>query len=767
MIIDGHTPGIIVPQSRKFEYNFDLIAGVLTTKQNQFDTAYAGIQKLKRESLNIQFINQKEQGKIDAFNDKINNFFNGINDLGDLSQSNITSRYTGLFNEIGQDTTLISRYRQDSEYKKELAKIEEKKNSDDPKKAGFSSMYYDNYLRRLGRYAEADLDKENVTVRPYTNYVDIVEGSVKAIKMVPIEKFRRDRQLGNGYIERRDYVGRNKEKVSGVLQQYMQTDGAPHLLEQAEYHFNNSITSDEDKAFVYQDFTRRVQEGITSGEAQLQQLKDQMVGKTGQELEQAVAQVAQLEDQMANLRSQEMSYDQFYQREDGEIISSLYGMQMTDFVGDMAESYGGYAESVTYEPDRAFLALQQYDLANRKFEVDTQFKQQELALDNRRVMVQEGKLALEAGTTNGTVDLGVTGTADPSRLEPIKTFETLQAMVQTVSGQLASPFSKNANTGMRVVDPAFQSVVQDMWNKKEIPGQYANNPHLQAYNRGLAEARRMGKTKEEAMNYAHDRVQAILTSPEGAREIEIFNQYQDLLANQKALATLAEEAAASGNPTKYISESPLHQAFQYSKYVVNPEYWGKNKAKAQAAEELRNVTALDVSDVLHTNATNQDFEDDGYQLLSRISPEYIEQIEKHPDGRTTIILSDAALKEATDNQPGGPLTNKYIAFNQNGVITHQKIEGNVLTLNVPKYNVMNASMRLGLHIDQTPMTKYAQTSTGSKVAYQMVRDERGGLLYKIPGYTENIKGADREGWVESPSSPEETDKKIKDWILTQ
>lgn len=766
MIVGAYTPGIVVSQSRPYEHNLDLVASVLQGKQTQFDTAYLGLQKLRKESLNIQFINDKEQGKVDAFNQKMDQFFQNTEEFGDLSNNSLLTRYTSLFNEIGQDSSLISRFQKEKEYRKELQAVEQKRLSKDPQKAGFHPINYQNYLSRIQAYKDADLDTQEVSVAPYTDYVDLQGEMLKLIKEVPTEKFVREEQLGNGYVVKKTYAGRNPEKVNAIISSFLKGKGATQLREEAEFTMRNM--GEQERSLLYSLHAQRVDEQIQNLDSQIDKAKEDMVGLIGDELTQATQKAQQLMDARTSLQSQVYDEDEFSRMADKDMLQLMVGMQAQDVQRSMSNTYGGYAVSQEIEPDIAFLRLQDYQLSLNKFRVDTQFKQARLSIDQQELSIKQAKARQESIQSDpNTSTIEFLQTADPTRLNEDVTYKALEGMVMNLSTSLKNPFLTSPD-GKMSVDEGYQHVPEEIWRNNKEPRSLSNNPYVVAYGMLLAEGKRMGKSKEAAMRYAHANVERVFNNPRNEREINVYNQLQDTLGNQRKLAELMETASKSGDPTAYMEQLPTAMALQYRRVLVDPEVWGDKRQK-DGAKNYRAKISSEVTNVIDLDSpNNRQFE--GMNYVQRIDPLLIKEIEVRPNGDVELHMDpEASLGprgDVGDNnyRPAGPLHNGYYSYiDENGITQHQPIENNIIRANVPSRSILNAHTRLGLSVGMTP-TNYKVWSNRGPVDYQIVKDTDGSYLYRIIGITEQYDGADSQGWIRTTSSPEEIKEAINSRI---
>ncbi|MGL5077926.1 MAG: hypothetical protein ACRDBG_19150, partial [Waterburya sp.] len=59
-------------------------------KQSSYDQAYAGLEQLKKQALDIRFLNEKEQSKVDDFNKSVSSLFDSKKgEFGDLSRNEV------------------------------------------------------------------------------------------------------------------------------------------------------------------------------------------------------------------------------------------------------------------------------------------------------------------------------------------------------------------------------------------------------------------------------------------------------------------------------------------------------------------------------------------------------------------------------------------------------------------------------------------------------------------------------------------------------
>ena len=551
MVVSNYTPGVIVPRNSPYQRNYDLIANVMAHKQTSHDLAHAGLQKLRKDALNIRFLNKGNQAKIDAFNQKITTTFNNVKDFGDLSNNNLTARYVDMFNEIAKDTELISAYKKDQKIQKDLIAVEEKKNSKDPIKAGFHPINYANYLNRLDKYINADLSKEEVEVKPYSNYIDVNKLVRDGIKTIPIKKFSRDVVMPNGYIKRHTYTGRDPAAVQSMVSGIMENGAAAQIREQAEYYYNNSVNDQADLERLHQAHTNTIQAGINSIQSKLDEEKAGMANLKGQELVAAANRVADLESRMANYRGQLSTFNDFVNRNDDEIINDVYSMELSSNIKNYTNTYGSYAESIEIKSDPTRLRVMEFNQRVKEFEINTGFKQQKLALDIAKAQSDGTGSTMTEATAMETI-----GTNNPSQIDVVTTMDTINKGFANMQAMEYNPFQTTPD-GKIQIDANFAQLPEVLWNTGEMPSGYGLNPHVKAYQYLLERARRNGMDKGAAQRYAHANVERIFKAPENAREVSMFNELQDIKANKGSLGNLLKKANESGNPKKFLENSKL------------------------------------------------------------------------------------------------------------------------------------------------------------------------------------------------------------------
>ena len=362
MTISPYQRGITTLKTEAYTNNIELASKVMLHKQQSFDQAYAGINKLRKEALDIHFINKESGKKIKAFNESINKEFGDLDgELGDLSNRNLVKSYTDKFNVIGQDLDLIANYKKDSSYQAELLNIQSKRDSDNPKENGYNYKNAANYSRRLKKWENAKLSEtSDISVKPYTNYVDYDDAIRDATKDVLVEEYSQDYDLGNGMIETRSFKGKDPGKVLEIVNAKLGSEAAAQVREEAEFNFYNN-NNPEFKEQIYTDSQAQINNSKRGLEAQRAQLKTYSKQLKGPELENVSGKIAQIEESIISLDKQLITFDKFSEKSEDDVINmytSLYSKQLSQ---GYTEALGGMKESRALKNNQAYWNLKSHN----------------------------------------------------------------------------------------------------------------------------------------------------------------------------------------------------------------------------------------------------------------------------------------------------------------------------------------------------------------------------------------------------------------------
>ena len=726
MIVDGFTPGIVTSRAQPFEYNFELIANVLSNKQQQYNVAYEGLNNLKRQALNIRFLNKSAQQRIDDKNNEIGSYFNNVRDLGDLSNPQIAQNYAKLFESISGDRELITAYHKDNKIQAELAAVEKMRTSADPTKAGYHAMHHETYLRRIQNYMDEDY-RSTGEVKPYVPYIDVNKEMAVLMREVPIEKTKDTVRDGQGGLIVTERTGRNPNRVQAKAVEYLQSKAYPQIKEQAEYYFHNTIQDNEDKAYLHGQYQRHIDGQLALLEGQKTDLESRIPSMQGQELVMASQQLAEADQQMASLRAKQMPVEDYLSLDDDELIDHMVQIQMNESVSAYTNTYGGYAESKTYEPDRVTLELMKMQQDQVQFEANYNLDVAELELKrNDAAITASGG----ANPTNPALPpVSITGGAvnDPTTVDMGSVLSTLNSSHQQIQKELANPL-------IGVYGEMTIPKLGLMWEGDDIPPGFENNYYMKALQIGMDEARKNGMNKDAGIKFAKEQADRILKTPSTPREVQIYNQYTDAQANQEAMAEFIKQARSSGNVTQYLKDRNMTFGFQYGRTIVDPSLWNSADQKESAAT-YRNYVWNQVKNNIGFKAPdNNRAEFAKMNYVSDLPVDMITSIENRANGDVTLTFKEEAFAEGSDNKPGGPLRESYVSVKSaNGTYEPRKFEGRSITIPVPQMATTEFSKNLGLYVNQKPQTRYAINRDGQAVPFEIYRNSAGTLEYRVNG----------------------------------
>lgn len=722
MIISPYTPDIVRPQYEAFKYDTDLIGKVLLYKQAAYDDAYRNIQNLRQKALNIQFLNEKEQRKIDHFNNQVNDFFSKNEELGDLSNSAIANKYTNIFNIIGKDPELIKRYKKDAKYQKMLLDVENKKNSKDPIKAGFHPVNYSNFLSRVQEYSETDLDTEDFEVRPYNNYIDYHAEIARLVKDVPIKKYTEERPTGDGRIVSITRVGRDPNEVRRVVSNFMQSKGAVQLREEAEYDFrsNQDIPG---QAELYNNYTGYINQQKEILAKQLDSVIAQRKTATGEQATQLAEQQTLIETKLSDLDLSQYSPSQFYDRDQDEIIGDLTNVHLFNTTDNLTQAYGGFAESKVYKPDSALLQLM-------KLEQNSAVQQAKLRMAELKA---QGKLASEGGP----LEIDTPSVSQPVSVDFGSTLESIESSLTKLSASETNIFETGLQSEGQVIRTADQVANDLLRNPNALRDNavYADSPWVKAFKLARLDALRKYEKVDDStiplmLEEIKPRIIQIINNPQTKQEVEINKEFQDIKANKQSVENFLEEANKSGDPLKYIEARPNIYTFGSGLKILDATGLTGDRAKMvdEAALTMYGVVQNHIGNVMPIKGEK------GEQILS-IERDWMKHAQIFDDGTVRLWMDPQLFKEGDPDESTtalrpGVLNNDY--FMIDGKEQKPTVEKPYIQFKDPGFMKVNWSKHLGLRLTEAPQKRYGWSKDKKTVPFEirMVDDQ---IQYAVNG----------------------------------
>lgn len=773
----GYNYQIIQPNYQANLQNTELIAQVMMAKQGQYNQAYAGLERLKKDALNIRFINQKEQSKIDSFNEKINKMFEGGN-FGDLSDSRNAQNYYSVFDEIGRDTRLIGRYKQDQSYQDAIRTAEGKRRAKDPAKAGFGNINYQNFMDRVNEYANLDLDSadaEGFVLRPYVDYVDIDKEIANLSKSIVPEKFTKSR-VENGYIVTETYMGRDPEKVKAAVSEFMQTRGLSQVREEAEYTFRRAKGDPNFQQIIYNDhvgYNIRQQEAINS---RLDDINKELKGtKDPNVIRTLASQKARLESELTETQLTLKSPTDYFNRDENEIINDLSKVTGLDKTKNYSAAYGGYSVSRKVEPDRTFLELQKMGMRVTEFNKDMKFKYDKLAQDRELALIKEendkeGKSSSNSSSAGGSmveaIEEGISYVSENegTHIDYASVHEKAQASLSKLYANQTN-FLKDGLTNGNNRLSGENIGLELLINSKSLDNNeyYKDSPYLRAWKVARDEVYKTHSEYADLMDrrptdnagwnelkklnrIVTDRVNQMMTYPKTREEAQFLNHLQDIQANKTSLEDFMAEANANGNPVEYIKNNPQIKILGAAVYDFNLPPNASKAQKEKLASNLNNFRGS-FDNFLNTPYSVYSSENikinEGEYNAKYIDPNRVRdiplaevsKIKTSDDGTVKVYFKPEAFQEyfikdeqddkVTDVKKSGALANnsKYFTVKGQGeykVVTAADIKSKgYLEYKDPTFNKLNWSNQLGLGVSAKPQTRYDVTADNQPVQFDV------------------------------------------------
>lgn len=764
MIVSAYTNNLQPAKFDPYVRNIELIAKTLLTKQQMNDEAFKGIQGLKQQALNIQFINRGQQAKVDDFNNRMNDYFSRMgNEFGDLSDSRVVGQITSMYDEIGRDTNLIGAYQQDRKYQKQLRDVEAKRNSKDPSKAGFHPTNYGNFLRGVSEYADMDLnDPSNAgfTLEPYVDYTDLSKESTALAKNVVVKKFDEEKILNNGYKQVIRREGRDPNEVHGVSQEYFGGRGLPQLREEAKSMYYSIKDSPDDKERVFGRYMYDRNKRIND----LKQRRDeaQLALKEGKDVEGNALLMTRIDEQVTELNAGPDNYQDFFGRDKRQIIEDMTGQRLQEAIANTTEAFGGYATTVKYEADPVYLKYLDLKQRGEEFNANLSLKQMDLREEQRHNMSTEN-----GGSGSGSGGAGAIGSGgqfdpfqneEPSTVQP---FDTKVAQTYNMMEDLLKKgYASQTNFLKTGIDKDSPEIVgyKLMKNPKAFDGNpyYKDSPYLKAYKlvvdniRGnnaayleIMEKDAVDNTdwnhKKTVMKYINEEVERVIKNPQTRREVEISNSAQDVNANMTSMADFMDQAKKSPNPNEFVANHPTFKIMLTGKVGLDvKDHTGKDK---ELIVRQRDAIASSLHEALGTNVLGTD------QVVT-IPKEAMTYAQRAFDGTIRVwlkpeVFEDKTIQETDDKgnviQTIVPkLPGNFLVINNKKIPIEQIRKQKYIEFKDPKFATTNPLNQMGVMMSKKPQTRWGWGPKGNvSVPYSIRLSEEDGLIhYKINGGTE-------------------------------
>jgi hypothetical protein len=677
MIISAFTPQVVTSRAKPYEYDFNLIATVMKSRQDAYNKTFEGLKNLRKQALNIRFLNESAQADIDAKNKKINDYFDGLNnEYGDLADAQVANRYSDLFKEIAQDTDLLGQYRTDVALQKQIQDVEKLRKSSDPIKAGFHPMHYENYLQGVQSYIKSDYKTEKVQVDPYVPYIDMNKELAVIMRGIPISKTVRDVLSPDGYIIKTTTEGRDPLAVQQAAQEYITSKGGPQLRERAKYYYRNTVKDDEDKLFLHSKYVDFIDTQIT-------QLKESLPTAENKEA---------VQQRISVLQQKRYEPDEYLQLDDSELIDHLATIETYESMNSYVQSYGRQSVSQEIRPDQ--------------------------------LVMHREKLAATLNPATGS-GIEVPQTAAPIPVITSDIIPTIDSNIKAFSEQLSNDYSGTK----------YQPFLLNYLRSNTIPSSVtvdgkqinlADTVFFRAFKQASDIVKRNGMSgmdDKKLLEVTIQETERILTDPATPEEVDIYNHRQMVLGRKQAFESLLQQAQASGNVTEFFEKADLNMFLSYTSANVDPSAWGSKEQK-EAVASYRNKVMSYFNAQISSRLTDAERED---EPLSYIDPTMVLSIDRHPSGQVTLRLDPE--KFGTEDKPG-PLYNKYIGYSDNGVASFIPIEPTI-TLKVPELDEFGLSRNLPFYLSNTPQKFYGTQPNGTPVPFEVYRNSDGKMQYRI------------------------------------
>lgn len=399
MKVNAYQSDVIAPMFQNAKLNLPLASQVLLGKQQQFDQAYQAMQNLKKDSLNIKFLNKESQKKIDDYNTQIATDFPDVSKGNvDLSSANITSSYMKNFQAIANDTELIQNYKKDKQVQQSLQDLTTRKNSKDPMKAGYHPMNEANFMNEVQAYMDATGDLSNYKAS-YTPYTDTSKEMAALTKTIPKDKSETFQITKDGMGKIKiTTVGKKPSSVRAASSQYYNGRGSGQMRESAKYAYSQIKNNDAKKQEVQANYYDVISREIESTEEQIDALKERKP-KTDQEAMQIAQKQANLEQVLGQLENkQDQLLDPANFEDDAQWTNWMTDLYTHQAIENDVLAYGQQSVSYEYEENPVYVNAKNWEMELMNIGI----KQQGADLKEREFqyeMIKDAKEATEASSS--------------------------------------------------------------------------------------------------------------------------------------------------------------------------------------------------------------------------------------------------------------------------------------------------------------------------------------------------------------------------------
>lgn len=779
----GYGYQLIQPRYQADTQNVQLIAQVLAQKEQEFSRAAQDLSGLRRQALNIRFINKGQQAVVDDFNRRISEQFDK-GEFGDLSDQRVAAKYMNQFNEIGSNPALIANYRKDVEYQKMIQGVEAMRTSKDPAKAGFGAVNYANFMHRVNEYANLDLNSQegqNYVLRPYTQYIDTGAELADRIKTVPIKKFSKER-VENGYIVKDTYEGRDPNQVQALVRDYMGTRGVTQMRELAEYSFREAQNDPRFMTTAYDDYSRFVGNSLSNARTRLEGIEERLKTETDPAVVQNLSvDKAQLEKVITDAQGEQMSFEEFIQRDPEKIVADIAKTITYDAVNNTTDKYGTYSVSTTLAPDRTFLELQKMGQHVNEFNTQMKYKYDELA---QRMEIARAKQASEGATSSdnqadgnqipGETMFNAIGSgksymsvSDPTHISFVDTMDSATETLKRLYSQQSNFLESGLTEGADKITGA-NAGLELLINPKRLDSNpyYGESPYLRAWKIAYDElyksrpdlAKTFGQRPQtdagwnqlkEANSLIKARVAQMVERPQTGDEIAIANHLQDVNANKLSLEEFMRKANESGNPAEYMKNAQNIKIYPNAVYDFEtpagaPPKFKQAKALLQTTFRQSFENNLDIPYGVKNEGSIKVGDDEKTMQDIYVDPkrartvpyDQIRKVETGPDGTIKVFFNNSAFQEyfvtgedgkITDEKKSGVLSDPGAYYMvKDGAklrpVTKEEIQATgYLEYKDPAFSRMNWSNQMGFTVGPTPQTRWDFSADRQSVPFKTRR----------------------------------------------
>jgi len=643
--ISEYSQGLAFPNYKETNFDPTLDLTILAKKRQEYEKVAATIDNLQQKALSIDLLNKDGIGKLSAYNQEIQQTLNG--DLGDLTDSNVQAKISGLFSKIAGDVSLVGVAKGTRAIRQEMALIEKAKMTKDGAvayNAQNEAVFY-GYEGGVNDFMNASAEEAaSMTTPKYVPYKDITQKYLNLKKEAKAfeDSEVRQKSLGNGYMEYKSYKGLSETKARAMVLGTWNADDEAQLEVQSKYTLMKMKAAGQLDQIATQ-YDLHAKKSLSDANAKIKNSDDlitmyETYKKAGElsperekEINDKITDAMKLKEYYTSKRDDYV--DTLAKEKEGlsqarslnEYLPFVHEMHRSDKLDALTN---GLVNSETVEKtidDEAYHKLQGAALAKERLNLDRSTTNAELALKSRQVAVSEGHLKIAQDNQKAEAALDSAGT-------PIAYSE----------GEIKRSSTQELDIQMKEQEGVVADLVTGNFRAKELWG-------------------------SDAMTSAitYEQLEKAIQANPGNYELQVAAAYMAANKNQpttrEALSAYINEVNKEGNSQFTAEKNARNRALTTYNHLKG----AKEEVMKQMFDETKAIEIV--------NALNPFIEIDGKEVpITKSNLHYMRD-----QGGKIMVKNSAGKAISMVDLYTAPAVSQYNALNTSGVAGTTQVVGSV------------------------------------------------------------------------------------------